>query len=413
MKNLELLGLSVVAAALIMTTGCSSSDDSSSPASGPSAPSEIGAAMDMNGTSAKNAIYAIKDGNASPAARRAARRAASAKRKAAHRVSGINGSGSGSYTYDCDISGSYTYSYSEKNVGDTYNSDGTSWSDDYTESDNFNNCMDENSNNVNGEPTNIEVRNGTLSYTYHDEYNADSNKSTELYSETKNYTRSYENNETNNSTSKVYTYNRSLIENSYWDGVWNQDRVSAEATWNDTGSENGEYSKVDTNSTGSRISGYKEVYGNLSASEEGVQDDSHGKYTANGFYAQYDINASGEWELNEGQNYNNFSMKYSDAGNENNISISGGYGDECLGGTVTFNTNPGIQENQDDYLDGDGSTGDNVLPHAGAITMTGTSTASVAFTSDDTNHTSALLNVDGADTNVTRWSELSVRHCVN
>lgn len=402
MKKVELLGLSAVTAALIMT-GCSSDDDKS----GATAPSEISGVVEMNATSAKNAIYALTDGGASMTARRAARQALAAKLAPAQ----ASGSDNASYTYDCDISGSYSYTYASNYTGN-YGS-GESWSNDYAYSYKYNNCVDNYSSTITidgvAEPVTQRSYNGTYSYTGHNEYNADTNMSKDSYSSSDNYTQSYEHNET--STSRLYTYNTTYSSTGESEGEgWSG---SADATFKYTWSDNGEYSRLDTNSTGSLRYGYKYIYGNQTGSEEGVQDYSHGTYTENGFYANYDINDSGEFEFDYGYNYDHFTMTYSEAGNESNNTVSGGYGDECLGGTVTFATAPVVQENQADYFDGDDSTGGNVLPYAGGVTMTGTSTASVAFTSDDTNHTSALLSVGGSDENLTRWSDLAVQNCVN
>ncbi len=406
MKKVELLSLSAVTAALIMT-GCSSDDNNKG---GAIPPSEISGVVEMNATSAKNAIYALTNGGASMTARRAARQALAAKLAPAL----ASGSDNASYTYDCDISGSYSYTYASSYTGEPWNSgNGESWSNDYAYSYNYNNCVDNYSTTITidgvNEPVTQRTYNGTYAYTGHSEYNADTNMSKDAYSGSDNYTDARENNET--LTSRVYTYNTTYSSTGESEGEgWTG---SADATYKYTWKQNGEYSRLDTNSTGSIRDGYKYVYGNQSGTDEGVQDYSSGTYTENGFYTRYDVNASGELEFDYGYNFDHFTMTYSEAGNESNNTVSGGYGDECLGGTVTFATAPVVQENQADYFDGDGLTGSNVLPYAGGVTMTGTSTASVAFTSDDTNHTSALLSVDGSDENLTRWSDLAVQNCVN
>ena len=413
MKNMELLGLSVVAAALIMTTGCSSSDDSSSPASGPSAPAELSSPMEMNGTSAKNAMYGLKN-NASPAA---ARRAASKAEFAALAASRVaSGGDSGTDTYNCGVSGTYTYSYSSSYTGNPGSTDGSSWSDDYSQTYTANNCVDNYSSSIsNGEPVNLQTDNGTGGYSYHNEYNADTNISKHSYSSSDNYTTVYENNETGmESVSRTRTNTRTRSNYSEQKGQgWTG---SAEATWKSNWTRSGERSSVDVNSTGSKFYGYKKVWGNQSGSEEGVQDDSNGKFTQNGFYAYYDMNDSGEWNYVRGSNYVNFVTVYSDAGNESNITLNGGYGDDCLGGTVNFTTSTLIQENTVDYQSTDATaTGDEILPYTGKLTMSGTSTATVTFKHDESNNTSATLNVNDSDEtpDPVRWNQLAVQNCVN
>ena len=168
-----------------------------------------------------------------------------------------------------------------------------------------------------------------------------------------------------------------------------------------------------TDAAGKVSSSYKNVYGNQTGSEEGVQDDSKGTYRENGFYARYnDYNkTSDEWQFDNGYSYTNFVATWSNTGDESEFTVNGQASSECLGGNVAFKTTTLVQENQMDYFDGDNNNGSDVLPYAGGISMTGTGTATVAFSSDDTNHTSALLSASGTEETLTHWSELAIGDC--
>ena len=408
MRRPETVVLSSAAAVLIMMVGCSDDGSTTSP-SGPAIPSEISAALEMNATSARNAIYAIKAGGAAPAVRRAPPSAA-AQTDLLMRVA--NGTDSSTSTYSCDISGSHTHIYSYGFSGVPRAGTGESWSEEEKNIDIYDNCIDIQSSSILiagvAETVNIRRRNGRKERSYQDAYNADTNITTHITFESNDYTTIDENNQT--LTSRTYTSTHTRRFSSKEDGeTWTG---TASAAWSTTTSDDGEIVTLDTNSSGILRQGNRLLYGALTIEQEGRQDYSWGRSSRNGFFARYDINSSGDLQLSSTYRFVSFVSEFSSSAQEYNLSVNGSYGDECLGGTVAFKTAALIEEDSVRYLDGDGNTGSNVLPYTGKLTMSGSSTATVTFTADATDHTSALLSVDNNDINVTRWSDLSVRSCV-
>ena len=135
-------------------------------------------------------------------------------------------------------------------------------------------------------------------------------------------------------------------------------------------------------------------------------------YMANGFWAYYDTNASGVESLNGFDYYNDFKLEADMSGSEENLSISGTMGTTCLGGTMTFATNPVVQQNQDDYFDGDDSHGSNVLPYTGVFSVSGGGhSATVTFEHNASNYTTATIAAPDGNATYDRWSDLAVGAC--
>ncbi len=399
MKKIELLGLSAVTAALIMT-GCSSDSDNKS--SIPSAPAEATTPLEINTTTVQNVMALLQNGGGGPMSSQLA--------KIQAKVAALKASGNENSTdsYNCDISGTWTSTY----TASWSDSPDGSWSSTYAYTDTYNNCIDNYSgtNDV-GDELNMRVQSGTYSWVNTGEYNSDTNRSKDSWSGTSNIVTSYENNET--SASKVYTSADSYSGSREADGDY---VYASNVSYSSSSFISGEYKRVDTNTTGDTVYGYRYVYGNYKTSNEETMDYNigeyvHSKLTADGHYTNYDTNSSGEY-LDYSHYFKNFVMEStSDGANENNMSANGTIGDTCLGGSVTLSTAPVIQENQIDYLDGSEATGLNVLPYAGGASMTGSTTAAISFAADDTNHTSATVTIGETNTTYVRWSDLAVGDC--
>lgn len=399
MKKIDLLGLSVVAAALIMT-GCSSdSDDAATP--GPTAPTDVTAKIDVNLTTTQNAIALVRNGIGLFSNAKIAAIKADVKAKAlALKDSGGNG---GSWSYDCQISGSTGNVWSSEWSN---NPDG-SWSNTNSATYTAKNCVDNYSGTVNGEAVNLYKENGTRTYTNSDEYDASGNLTTISNSSADNFSYSYEHNET--LTSRTYTNTLSTSFIDIADGI--VPMISADApAFSHSAKLIGTNDQVDINSTGSTIAGWENAY-NFSMSNEGLQDGTYDIDSANGFVANYDINATGDKVLTYSDSYNNYVEEHtSDGANESNTTISGTRGNTCLGGSATFATTLIIQENQVDYLDGNDNTGNNVLPYSGVVTLSAVGTATLTF-DNNTTHSDANLTAGDESAVYTRWVDLAVGTC--
>lgn len=401
MKKVELLSLSVVTAALIMT-GCSDDDSSK----GASAPSEATTPIEINSTTAQNVAALLRNAGGGPMAPAKSEQLASIKTRVA--ALKASGSDSGTDTYDCDISGTWTSAYSSTW---TESPDG-SWNSTYTGTDSYKNCVDNYSgtNDV-GDDLNMRVQNGTYKWSNTGEYNSDTNRSKDSWSATNNMVDSRENNET--SASRVYTSSDSYSATEEADGEY---IYASNVTRSYSYNVNGEYKRVDTNTSGDVVYGYRYEYGNMTQTQEEIMDYDLMEYvqstiSANGFYSDYDTNSTGEY-LADSAYFKNFVMSWSsDGANEGNMTVSGTVGESCLGGSVTLATAPVIQENQVDYFDGSDATGSNVLPYAGTLSMTGSATATLSFDADDTNHTTATVSIGDNNDTYTGWNTLAVGAC--
>ncbi len=406
MKKIELLGLSAVTAVLIMT-GCSSDDNNG----GAVAPAEITAAVDLNSSTLKTAIYMLRSisNNKLPAPQLAT----------ATTTTG-GGHENNSYTYDCDVSGSYTetYTYSWDGVQDADHGDelGMSWSWTETETTTYNNCLDEYAytNNYSGDLMTHRLRTGSYSLEKTNSYDLDTNTSKQTNVWSDNYSYAYENNESE--ATMIYIYNQNRTRTSVWAGESYRDTyyLADGASYNYQDVRNGLDSRVDTNSTGSIIYGYKTEKGNYNEVQEGVKSVSD-KYTVNGFSSSYDMNTSGEWVLSGGKSFSNFVITSTANGtDEDNMTVSGKMGSACIGGSVTFATAPVLQQDQVNYFNTYSTNNNYTLPHAGAMTVSGTGSATVTFDSNESNYTSAIISgIDDVNETVGSWYDLAVQTCVN
>jgi len=117
----------------------------------------------------------------------------------------------------------------------------------------------------------------------------------------------------------------------------------------------------------------------------------------------------------ESQYYENFVVKESKQRDENQTKITmyGVLGNSCIGGNVKINTMVTVEKDAINYFDGDGNTGHEVLPFVGSLVFIGKeSRATVTYAADDTNHTSATVNVgEGEEDVYTKSSDLNDHDC--
>ena len=401
MKYVSLVGISVAAAALIMS-GCGSSSSS-----GPSAPSEIKTATTIDLATVGSALSMLYNGGITAAGAPASKvKTAAADIKAAIQAKvaagGDSGQSSYSYTYECGISGTYTYSQEQTY---DYPADG-GWTETYVYSYKYDHCIDNTSTTVNGEPVNRSFDNGLYSYSYSGTYNVDNNMTKENWKWSDNRSWGYDNNET--STSRTYTAKNTGQQ------TWEADGEYYDATgvpeWSSTWDYSGSYKRVDVNSSGDVNGGYRNVF-NETWTDSGAQDNSHYKTMVNGFYTEYDTDSSGVESLTWNEYYKDFVFESYMSGSEENITVNGTYGTTCLGGTVKFKTNPVVQSNQDDYFDGDGSHGSNVLPYAGTVTVSGDGSATVGFDANASMYSTVTITAPDATATYSRWSDIPVGSC--
>ncbi len=393
MKNIELLGISAAAAVLILT-GCS---DDSNGDSEPSAPSEVTQAADMNISQTKTVISFIQDGGIMAGSPRLAVMKASLVAKA-DSLPG-SGGGSGTETTDCEISGTKVHTWKSEWI----QSDDGSRSDNYSDTYTYNNCIDGSSTTVQSETMTQYVQKGSLSFYGSQTYNSDSALIGRIERQTfNNYSERYESNTslTSRTTTNDYTFEMKIgIE----PAIVQSQTLSVKGTAEQD---------VETNSTGHIVDGLTGSYNLTQTVEEG---DDHEKVAINGFYAVYDINASGSF-INESRYYKDYLLEFThDTSNDSNITVSGTLGNTCLGGSVTLSTNPVIRENSVDYFDGDDknkSSGGDVLPYTGAMSIVGMTNATVTFDTNETNNTSAFIQAGETNATAYFWNDLDERTCV-
>ena len=396
MKNIELLTLSIATATLLVSTGCSSDDDSSPAASGPSAPSEISTPVELNASAARNALALVFNNH----------RIRPAGGLPPPPVDG-NSSNSGTSVRDCDISGTETTTGAETQ-SDLGNG---SWSSVETETTTFDNCID-NSDNLSYDTY---TQKGSDSYSYESNYNADTDLTSSVNSYSDNYSAAYENNTTQLSETRTYS--------SYTKESTNIYKGDTRSGWlprtKSTYTVNGEYERVDTDADGKAIDGYRNVYGAYSKVREYVYHDgseTSKKYTINGFRSYYDTNSTGDESLDRGHYFTNYVIHWYQPDSENTreeaVTVSGTIGDLCLGGSITIATSPVIHSNQYEYFDKDGSaSGDwsfssSVLPYSGKQSISGSNSATITYDYNGTKQTSASVTI-GDDTQVYgTWAEL-------
>ena len=406
MKKMDLLGLSVVTAALIMT-GCSSDSDETT-SGGATAPIEVTTPSDMNVTDVQNAMALLTNGGGGVPTAKAMAAASLTERQVLIKANAlsIKAVAPGETTYPCAVSGTWTETFSSEYIGD----DGFGgWSDTWTIGASYDNCVDNASTTVDGVIMNRKTSNGSWLSVQSDGYDGENNTSFMLDTWNDNYQDIYDSNITEGDmTSRTSIYNNS----GEWGNLADGDMYTSveDPQFSDHYYENGIYSTTDTNSSGHVIGGWEDAYGNLKINNSSAQDGSHGMDTADGFYAAYSIDENGK-QLVSSNYFNNFSEAWTENGNENTIIINGTIGNTCLGGSATFATDLTIQENTVDYWSDANASGPDVLPYAGILSITGTTTATVTLDVYDINRTRAKVVAADANKTFFNWSEFAVGAC--
>lgn len=388
MKTINVIGMSVVAAGLLMT-GCGSSSSSSSSTStstsgisGDVAINSVKQPTEMTDGNVTNVLNFLRQQFQQFGGGPAKIAALKANFKA---VPDANFAVAAAEPQPCEISGTVTYI-------ENYTDDANGFTDEWSTV--WDNCVETDSwpSSIDGIELNIRTSNGTRSSMY--SYSNDGNRSIDHFSGADNYTQVYENNETQ-TVSRTYTRQMS-IEGTY--------------EWNDTYRsmmmrQDGMEMQVDVNSSGDTIPVYKNVAENFIIEEYELVDGSEGFMSADGGMSYY-------WQgtAEDAIYFGNFMYEWSRVNQEKMVLINGTAGSLCLGGSVSATTTTAMKENQVDYFDGSGNTGSNVLPYDGNISLTGADsvTATVGFDTNDTNHTSATVTIGDAEpTTYTSWSDMT------
>ena len=405
MKNIELLGLSLITAALVMTTGCSDDDDKDS---GPSAPSEFTKGVELNTSVTTNAMALISSAMDNAMSKLAPSRLA--PKMSATKIARSSESENSSITTPCEVSGSYTYERVYTTTGDHEDQPDESWSEKRHNSISYDNCVDNYSGvNFIGESLDQVVRNGVGwdegpidSYR---EYNKDSNRSKQEISGSMNYSEVYRSSTTKATITTLFdlSYRQKIA----YDGT-DLDRDDINISHETT--ENGTMELYQTNAAGERIAGVGErvVYGDIRFTGEQIATASKTTTVSdmNGFAAAYETNSTGEHVVS-GKYYNNYHVGTVKVGDEQNTTVSGTIGGSCLGGSVTVAVDPVIRDNEVIY-------GEDQLPYAGKATLTGSNTATITFSvvSETPPKTQATVQVDdGPLTQFDDWASLATGEC--
>ena len=406
MKKLELLGLSVITAALIVSTGCSSDDDDGD--SKPSAPAEISKGVELNTSVTRNAMALLGTSMDDMPDLSAARLT---PKLSILKVAKSSDSENTTGNFPCEVSGSVTVTRTSTSTGDEESYPEKSWSNEEQTTYTLNDCVDNYSGvNFAGDALNEVLMIGTVQFSEYEGYNSDTNRSKSSSSLSDHYSAIFQSSSTKATITEIIDYNES--DEMEFDGPSNSVDINATTEYR----VNGTYERYHTDTNGARIAGIGErgVYGDYVSSAERIVTSAK-KSTAtlyqNGFFSEYETNSTGEHVV-YGKYFNNYRVETVKVGDESNITMSGTVGGKCLGGSVTVAVNPVIQENP--ILYPDLGPNDPALPYAGKATLTGSNTATVTFSvnSSDKTKTRATVQVDdGLSIPFENWSSLAKGEC--
>ena len=396
MRKMYLVSLSVAAAALIVATGCSSSDDGGD--AGLSAPAELTQGVELNTSVVTNAM-ALFGGtmdslpDLAPA------------RFAAMRIARSSSTENESSTQSCDINGTRTITTVYKETGDKSAKPNENWSEEFTEIETYDNCIDNYSGvNFVGDALDERLTKGSSTYIEYDSYSSDTNQSTSRFSGKVNVSE-IKRSSTTKATITSNT-NDNFSSEATFDGL---DDEATNANFKDSFSYYGTSEMYHTNANGDRVAGVGERI-DLDFKETSERIYTVAKSTSlldfDGFIAVYETNSTGE-HMVYGYYANNYHVARTKEGDEETTSISGKIGGSCLGGSVTVTVDPIIKENDVDYIE---------LPYAGYVTLQGSNKATIEFSvADDTltpQTTQAGVTVDGnPQVQFTTWNALAAGEC--
>jgi hypothetical protein len=404
MKKINLIGMSVVAAGLLVS-GCGSSSSSSSSDTGDAAINSIKQPIVIDENNTKITLGLLEEeftrfGQGIPLKLAKAKANFKAVQEASFAMeSGVP------VESNCTVSGTETETY-------TYTETETGYTDEWAYV--YDNCVESGSyGSIDGVDLNRYTKNGTQTYSYSEGYDVDTNTSRDSYSGADNYTQVYDNNETA-VVSRTNTYQSTSeykTESSGEEPYWNLDPETAGegAFVRYTYMEDGMNSYEEVNASGDAVGSWKNVAENFSEVDESLIDESAGTRTLNGGIVYYSDGIA-----REGQYFDNYVVEWTRMNNEKTMNINGTAGTTCLNGSVSVQTTAAMKENQVDYFDGGGSTGSDVLPYTGSVSLTGANsvTADIVFDTDESNNTSATVTIGSdAPETYTYWSDLADDSC--
>ena len=388
MKKMNLIGMSVVTAGLIVT-GCGSSSSSTTTTdTGDAVINSLKQPMAMTDQNVTDVLNYLR--NQFNQFGQMNLKAAAIKEKIAE-VQDANFAGAAGEPEPCDISGFVTYTEIITDTPDAFGSEyKTTWD----------NCVNEDYyGSVDGVDMNRETRNGTKTDYWLESDNADTNVSSSSWGGADNYTAVYENNET-----AVVSRNVS----STYKMDWNHE-IKSEDQADDfrrfTFIADGMRESKEVNASGDIISSSKNVAENFSTEEYALLDESAGTFTANGGMSYYYDGIAEDAIV-----FDNYLYEWTRMNQEKTVVINGSAGNLCLGGSVSLQTTTTMRENQVNYFDGSGESGSDVLPYDGNISLTGANsvTATVGFDSNESNYTSATVSIGGGESQTyDSWSAMT------
>jgi hypothetical protein len=413
MKRLGLIGLSVAAAAMIMT-GCGGGGGSSS--SGLSTPAELKTPTEMNLTQVQKVMGAIgvmiEGGGVGVAATAAPKVAATLDQIETKAESSIGIKALPEpETIDCPVSGTYTISFSASGNSETLTCQMNNCVSDYMYVDDTYGACDipiYAFQYIEGDAIGVHsyTFNGRVSVTVDSQtYNSDTNQSAEgLTVDVVDYKAIHENNETDAGEMITADFTHSWGTSNDGDYIYVIPFSAEQPAYNVMTDFNGMIKYINIDDTGAVGYGYL-LEGNVNMDQDGVQDENIWKITANGFISYYSISGSeNNTTLIDGLYANNLAVAYNGFyAPEENITIDGELGSACLGGSVMITTDPVVQANTVDY---DNNESDGTLPYAGKVALKGTTDAAVTFDHNAT-HSYATVSTTEGNTTYGAWSTLA------
>ena len=403
MKKINFIGVSAVTAALLVS-GCNSSSSSSSSDAGDAAINSMKQpiVIDENKTQLTLGLLEQEFQNFGQGIPMKIAKS-KANFKAVQEASFAMESGV-PVESNCTVSGTETETY-------TYTETETGYTDERSYV--YDNCVESGSwGSIDGVDLNRYTINGTQTYTYSEGYDVDTNTSRDSYSGADNYTEVYDNNETE-TVSRTGTYQFTttyMTESSGEEQAWEVEDAELEGTFvRYTWMVDGIDMRKDVNASGDIVDSWKYVAEDFSAEEYELADSSAGTRTMNGAMIYYSDSIA-----RDGEYFDNYVVEWTRMNNEKTMNINGTAGSLCLDGSVSVQTTAAMKENQVDYFDGGGSTGSDVLPYTGSVSLTGANsvTADIVFDTDESNNTSVTVTIgtDAPET-YTYWSDLADDSC--
>jgi hypothetical protein len=226
----------------------------------------------------------------------------------------------------------------------------------------------------------------------------DNVSSADAFSSADNYTDTYESNVTLASSERI-----------------NASRFSVESYNNDSGTNritfslNGTTSYVSHGEAGDLENSSSTLFENFTNTFSTVYGAESTSSTENSWDGFYENKVSGE--VVDTAYFNDFVVQIEESfGNPtSSLEVNGEIGLACMGGKVTIATTATILEDQVNYFDDTNSTGSEVLPFSGAMNFSGADSSSlqVVFSTNESNNTSATTTSSSGSETTHSWSEFT------